>query len=235
MEDHSKSIQRLIQEGRPERLSDALGVDVTPETHHELLASLDKIIEAYRSPEDDGILEIFSKTLIDQSILKDVDDCITSLQIATPWLEFLENFQFVSEGRRVRDIKKEELKKLRAKNRSRVQRINSLLKDLQRLRGLVVDFGYTSTSLPELKITIVEKKNFLPWALSKVLRSYFPGRDIINKQINYGIYQLLRLSGLEETESNDPAEMIRKRIERFAKTISPEMSSKILTYLTSRL
>ena len=232
MEDHSKSIQRLIQEGRAERLSDALGVDVTPETHHELLASLDKIIEAYRSPEDDGILEIFRETSKGKSTLQEVDDCITSLQKITDSLHLFEILQLYSEGRRPITLKEEERIKLDKRKDKRFKGIDSLLKDLQRFRGLIRDLGYTFS--PELKITIVEKKNFLPWALSKVLRSYFPGRDIINKQINYGIYQLIRLPLLEETEPKDPAEMIRKRIDRFEKAVSPETLSKILTYLPLR-
>ena len=137
MEDHSKDLlQRSIQKGRAKCLSDALGVDVTPETHPELLTSIDKTLEAYPSLEYDGIFGVFGGVSISDNMLQEIDDCITSLQKATPWLELLENLQLSSEGKLVRTLKEEERRKIETKYRNRLQRINSLLRDLQRLRGV---------------------------------------------------------------------------------------------------
>lgn len=98
----------------------------------------------------------------------------------------------------------------------REKRLNALLKDLINVRDKI-NLNLQVIQLNLQKLRPEEPKNWLSWALWTIIRSGLHDRHINNKQIDYAVYSLLRLGGVEQKEFLNPADMISKRVRRFSK------------------
>ena len=193
-------------------LSKELDLNISLETHPELLASIELSFECYFNVSEDKLGTFPLDTLI---------NAISALEEAKPYyLGLLETRWMldhitkpIGSDYKLPSINVKKIKKRKAK-------IDSLMQDLEEQRKEILKM--VENLHPIYKISFGEPKNWLSWSLWGTIEREFPQRGILKYQIAHAVYQLLRLHGIEK-ESQNPEDMISRRVRRVNKRIEPHI------------
>lgn len=216
----------LDQEAIMESLNESLGINISVSTNPDIVAQIEKLNERYMIMKSYGA---------GKPALEVIDNALIALQEVMPsYLLFLEidwkevSKRFHIEGRsfelKEKDIPESILYSKQAEKRAKklYALINDLINVRKKVKKVIEDLH------PIIKLPTVEAESWLSWSLWNLLKETFTGRKIRNKQIDYATYRLLKLLDVEKKESKDPANMIRMRIHRFEKKLTPLVLEELI-------
>jgi hypothetical protein len=219
-------LRRVSPERIVECINTELEINISIQSHQELISSIEKILDAYLDLKEDGIYGLFPK----DPIFNKIDNAVASLEQIAPQVALLKVLN-MDEGKR-KNLSEEEWKDIQREQRKRQRKVNAIIRDLRGLRDWAHGISYPKVYYSQ---RLREAMGFISWALWETLDSHIHNRNLLDKQIDYAVFELMALRGIELKRPTNPPEAIRKRIERFLERVPPETASRILTYLIQRL
>ena len=206
-------------------VSDALEVDISIQAYQVLISSIETILDAYQTVKEDGIYGLFPR----DPIFKKIDNALASIEAIAPELSILGHLE-MEEGSKSyfkRHLSYEEWRDAQKKEKSRLRKVSTIMRDLRSLRQWSHEYAYPKGHFSQ---RAAEAKGFVSWALWETINIHITDRGVLDKQIGHAVFNLMRLRGIEERLLQNPPEAIRRRIERFLKRV-PTETARILTYL----
>ena len=202
-------------------ISVELGVEIDPNYYSELIAQIEEAFKNYRR---------FRKvTGIKFDALKDIevlDNAIRALEEVRLLYIVLPDFDLTGliELHEEHIIIGEYINSLLDDSRrqgTRKTKIKSVTDELVKLKKDLVDAVEGKT--PQAIMALKKPEDWLAWRLFIALRVAFPKPPIPNYQIDDTSYQLSKLYGVEEKDSDNPSMMIGGRRKRFQKGVEPHL------------